>query len=112
MGECEAYYRILPSLHLKDSNIKCVFVTSGYPENRNKFLTKMNQEEVADSDAINAVTVKNREGKFKEQLTVHTYYACRPISIEDICLAQFASHYTMSNSKPKKETTKDKHLMA
>jgi hypothetical protein len=40
MGECEAYYRVLPALHLKDSNIKCVFVTSGFPENRSKFLLK------------------------------------------------------------------------
>ncbi len=31
MGLCKAFYRILPSLHLSDSNIKCKFVHTGFP---------------------------------------------------------------------------------
>ena len=41
MGLSEAFYRILPSLHLSESNIKCKFVHTGFPENRSKFLRKV-----------------------------------------------------------------------
>jgi len=38
MGESEAYYRMFPSLHLKESNMKCIFVQTGFKSNRHKFL--------------------------------------------------------------------------
>ena len=34
MGATEAYYRMLPGLHLKESNVKAVFVQSGFKCNR------------------------------------------------------------------------------
>ena len=34
MGESEAYYRIIPSLHLSQSNVKCTFLGTRFPENR------------------------------------------------------------------------------
>ena len=37
IGASEAVYRILPGLHLKDSNITCIFVVTGFPENRQLF---------------------------------------------------------------------------
>ena len=40
MGECEAYYKLDSSLHYKQSNIKCIFITSGFPQNRSRFLKK------------------------------------------------------------------------
>ena len=40
VGEAELFYRILPDLHLKDSNIHCIFVSTGFPENRSRFLQK------------------------------------------------------------------------
>ena len=45
MGLSEAFYRILPSLHLSESNIKCKFVHTGFPENRSKFLRKVHKVE-------------------------------------------------------------------
>ena len=41
IGESEAIYRILPNLHLSESNIKTVFVASGFPHNRSKFLVQL-----------------------------------------------------------------------
>ena len=32
VGASEAVYRILPNLKLKDSNITCIFVMTGFPE--------------------------------------------------------------------------------
>ena len=40
MGESEAYYKLEPSLHYKQSNIKTIFITSGFPQNRSRFLRK------------------------------------------------------------------------
>lgn len=44
MGECEALYRIFPELHLSHSNVKCLFVATGFPINRSKFLVRIKDE--------------------------------------------------------------------
>ena len=41
IGSSETIYRLLPGLHLKDSNIACVFVATGFPENREVFFRKV-----------------------------------------------------------------------
>ena len=40
MGESEAYYKLEKSLHYKQSNVKTIFITSGFPHNRSRFLRK------------------------------------------------------------------------
>merc|ERR1711888_126397 len=40
IGECEAYYKLNPNLHYKQSNIKTVFVGTGFPHERRRFLKK------------------------------------------------------------------------
>ena len=44
IGASEAVYRVIPNMKLKDSNIKCVFVASGFPDNRSCFYLKVNEE--------------------------------------------------------------------
>lgn len=44
MGESEAYYRIMPDLHLSQSNVATYFVSTGFPETRIKFLRKVSEE--------------------------------------------------------------------
>ena len=45
MSESEAYYCLFPALHLKDSNIKSVFLPTEFPENRSHYLKKVRPEE-------------------------------------------------------------------
>ena len=45
IGKCEAIYRAIPSFHLQGSNIACVFVQSGYPENQSTYLRKIKPKE-------------------------------------------------------------------
>ena len=45
MGECEALYKILPSLHLKDSNVTTIFVPTSRKEKRSKFLMKVEEND-------------------------------------------------------------------
>jgi hypothetical protein len=41
MGLFEAYYRLIPGLHLTHSNLKCVFLSTGFKQNRCRFLQKV-----------------------------------------------------------------------
>ena len=132
VGISEATYRLLPGMHMKDSNIKCIFVLTGFPKNRSIFWQKvqgdnneeLNLEEDEDSDTEDKaptgkkrpVKLPGRKGLFQESTTVHDRYAARPTSsdpnvegkLEKLCLAQFVTSYTPINKLPKKiEMEKD-----
>ena len=44
VGASEALYRLIPSMHLQDSNITTCFVASGFPP-RNSFLSKITEKD-------------------------------------------------------------------
>ena len=99
MGEMEAFYRVMPHLHLSESNLKCVFVATGFPENRSKFLIKIKEKLIDEDDDEESmlnqgiVTVPGKEGTYKQKIPVHDKYASRPDELENMCLAQFAIYY-------------------
>ena len=118
MGESEAYYRMIPSLHLSESNIKCIFVATGFPWNRSKFLRKIAEEtgdkilELADEEfeqdtpnEKNFVTLPDRKGKFVEATPIHDKYSNRPDDLRNMCLAQFAINYDTISAKQVKNIT-------
>jgi hypothetical protein len=45
MGECEAYYKILPNFKLNDSNVTVVFVPTSRKELRSKFMMRVEENE-------------------------------------------------------------------
>ena len=45
MGECEAYYKILPNLNLKFSSIDTIFIPSDKKDLRSKFLKKISEDD-------------------------------------------------------------------
>ena len=90
IGACEATYRLLPNLHLKDSNITTVFLTTGFPENRYQFLKWIDNE----SPQKNTVEIEGREGTYIWTSTVHEKYSKRPTSVDHFCLAEFVVNYT------------------
>ena len=92
LGECEAYYKLDPNLHYKESNIKTIFVTSGFPENRSQFLRKVNDEAAKNNQAFE---VEGYEGMYKESETIHIKYSLRPKVVFAMVLAQFAIWYTL-----------------
>ena len=51
VGASEAVYKAISSMRLKDSNITCTFVASGFPENRSVKFTKI-QEEVTEVENL------------------------------------------------------------
>ena len=46
-----------------------------------------------DENIDNSVTLTGREGKFQEVDTIHKKYSQRPDTLENMCLAQFATSY-------------------
>ena len=64
MGECEAYYKLDPNLHYKQSNIRTIFISSGFPEHRQKFLKKMID------DAGQGFQIEGHEGLYRETLSM------------------------------------------
>ena len=100
MGESEAFYRIFPHLHLSDSNLKCIFVASGFPENRSHFLRKVKDkiiendvEEEIEKREHSGIQIPGKEGIYKRAIPVHEKYEARPVALKNICLAQFATSY-------------------
>ena len=122
MGKFEAYYRILPHLRLTESNVSCLFVSTGFPEKRSQFLKKVNddgptmEEDVpnvdedepqVDEDGIeppmekqlNFIKVPNNKNKYVLQQSIHDKYSIRPNELEAMCFAQFCMLYeTISKS--------------
>ena len=90
MGECEAYYKLDKNLHFKQSNVKTIFIGTGFPQNRAKFLRKCK----TDADASRGFSVDGHEGKFLESESHHCKYAMRPACLDRICLCQFCMRFT------------------
>ena len=126
----EATYRLVKGLDLKKSNIACTFVTTGYPRNRSTFFmpaasTEKSTEENLDGDEQpipesnkTPVTLEGKQGQFKEVDTIHVKYSQRPKSLDNVCLAQFATSYTYTRKdkipketkweKPEKDSSSEK----
>ena len=115
MGLSEAVYKVLPSLHLVDGNITCIFVATGFPENRSCFFRKvsdenpveeedvdMDQEEERPSYQRKSCKIEGRVGTYEQSIGAIDRYIARPKELEKMCLAQFATHYTFMKSKPQK----------
>ena len=132
VGASEAAYRAIPALKMKDSNISCIFVTTGFPNNRSVFFKKIKDEfdeefendfesgnvmeqgeEGSDSESEEQsenqkppprkkLKIEGRPGTYEESITVHLRYSNRPRLLEAMCLAQFAISYVYTSRIPKR----------
>ena len=93
MGESEAYYRIIPSMHMKDSNVKTVFAQTGF--NPSRFLEKINEDDVDKCEKV--VEVEGRQGKYQEKPSLYEKYLRRDIQLQPeifhLSYAQFVKRY-------------------
>ena len=107
MGEAEVYYRIFPELHLKDSNVKTVFLPTGFPENRTHFMQKVSSENMHQYTEDELVTIDGKDSKYVAKPSVIDKYMRRPGGLEHMCLMQFVKMYDSVSSVPKKVKWKD-----
>jgi hypothetical protein len=116
IGACEAVYRLMQNLYLKNSNIKCTFVPTGFPENRSQFMKKVSEDEVdvdldaeLDDDPAQSADValgqkyqvEGRAGTFTKTISVQERFSARPAALERMCFAQFATLYSVVQKKRK-----------
>ena len=90
-------FRLIPSLTLSMSNIKCQFVATGPKEERSVMWMRASEEQI--KSGVNAIKLENHEGLWIEKPDLWSKYLRRPDSIEEICFAQFAKMYKGSTSK-------------
>ena len=95
MGQSEALYRIIPSMHLSDSSIGHVFVNTG--RNKSKFLKKLSEDEAKATE--NVVTIADSDGLYVETSSIIDKYRRRPQSLLWMSLMQFAKRYRVSQKK-------------
>ena len=93
MGESEAYYRIIPNMLMKDSNIKTVFAQTGF--NSSCYLEKVEESDIDQCEKV--VEVEGRLGKYQEKPSLYDKYLRRDCKsqaqISKLCYAQFVKRY-------------------
>lgn len=109
----EAFYRILKTLHLQESNIQTKFIHTGFPENRSKYLRKLNtneDEEATLGPNINPAHIiksPHNDNLYYCPPSIHELYAARPEKLEHISLAQFRMWYYPASKNWKKSNEVD-----
>ena len=108
IGESEAFFKILPHLHMKSSNIETVFVPTGFKGNRSSFLKQLTKDEAKTCQKI--IRILNRDGVFTEKPSLLDKFERKDISqnefIEDLSYTQFCMKYTPTNSEPRENDLK------
>ena len=96
---CEAAYRLIPGLNLKGSDIKTIFLSSGYPQNRRSYFHQLMEEEERAGEGIE---IEGRIGRFMQPISKFDYYNARPDDtnsnytlgqIQNMCFAEFTTKY-------------------
>ena len=117
MGQAEAYYKLIPNLHMKYSTVKTVFIPTDKRELRSRFLQKVEKNE-ATYDKI-VFEVNGREGLFIERPDLIDKYVRRPgpgnvyqefeeggTDLEDLVCIHFTKMFE-TNSRKEKDNEQD-----
>ena len=94
MGETEAFYKIFPDFHLKDSNVTTVFVPVSKKENRSKFLLKIDEE--MNYNDQEKFQIQGRDGYFVEKYDIVSKFERCEKKPEGISYSHFAKMYSPS----------------
>ena len=106
MSEAEAYYKILPHLKLKYSNVATIFIPTDKKELRSKFLMKLDEDDA--SYTKGSVVKGGKDGIFIEKADIVDKYCRREITEKNLELGKlrmihFAKMYDPIRSKRTKE---------
>ena len=108
MGECEALWRIMPDFHLKDSDAKVIFIPTCKPEQRSKFLVRV--DEKMDYNGKEKKIIENREGIYVEKYSIIDKYIQRDKDcpeLDNLSAAQFFKMYNSSWKKIEEDSDED-----
>ena len=105
MGQFEAFMKIFPNMHMKDSNIKVEYIPLGKPEDISRYLVRANEDFVYPNKEL--FNVEGREGLYYVKPNIIEKYVRRGDNLKDICLAQFAKMYDSARSVKKSTENND-----
>ena len=103
LGKAAALYRLIPDMHFSDSNVKCVFLATGWPDKRYRFAKKVSDNpyipRFAEDESVSEI--KDRKGLYREGTTLLDYYQMRDSTnnVYKICYAQFCKEYDPYHKK-------------
>ena len=87
IGEAEAFFKLLPDLLLKNSNVTCQWLYVGRREERYTRMKKANED---DKENSNLVKIEGVDGLWYEQPDMLSKYKRRPDTVEKLCSTHFA----------------------
>ena len=90
-GEAEAYYRLLPELKLKMSNVTTQFISTGLPDERSSTFRKATEKQL--KAGVNCIEIEGHAGLWYQVPDIWEKYKRRPDCLEEICYAHFARMY-------------------
>ena len=103
IGESEAAYKLMPSLHLRDSNVTCQWVPTGRRSDKWKRMMRVEHDEKKGLPE-GMFKIEGREGVWKQQQDITEKYYQRPESLEKMCLMQFCKMYVAKRRSEKQES--------
>ena len=80
-------------------------MATGPKEERSSMWIRASEEQL--HSGVHAIKLENREGFWMEKPDMWSKYLRRPITLEDICLAQFAKMYKGTSEKSESEDLDD-----
>ena len=108
IGEAEAFYKLLPDLLLKKSNVACQWLPLGPPEERFKRMKKAEENE-----SKNLIKLENMEGLWYEQPDILSKYKRRPDELEEMPYTHYAKIFKSGGKRrPKDDDDEDEEEIA
>ena len=91
IGECEAWYRLLPGLMLTKSNVKCKYAATGFKEERSHMFRSATDKHI--QTGVPCIKLAGKEGLWYQQPDAWSKYLRRPPVLETMCYGQFVKMY-------------------
>ena len=104
MGECEAFYKVMPNFRLKDSNVKTIIVPVGKKEERSKFMIKVDDD--FDYNGREKKKIFGRDGWFVEKYDLVDKYVRRDKTCkeaDEVSVVQFFKMFVATYKDKRKE---------
>ena len=98
IGEAEAAYKLLPSLHLHHSNVTCQWVPTGKESDNWKRMMRVNVEEEKGLQE-GCIKIDGRDGVWRPQEDITVKYHRRPAVLENMSKVQFCKMYVKRNRR-------------
>ena len=107
IGEAEAFYKLLPDLNLKNSNVTCQWVHLG---KKNERYIRMKKADENEKENKNLIKLEGLEGDWYEQPDILGKYKRRDDRLEGICYSHYGRMIRSGGKMANAENEHDKGI--